>query len=119
MFYQSSKQAVGWVVIAYAPGLAVVRANPPMRLRQKNNLLIQYIMEPLNLRNVLEIKSILDKCNETERSILDYVINVANKSINAKGLDKPCPLEVEVNIAPDLSDHSSDDDLEIIEDSSD
>lgn len=74
-------------------------------------------MEPLDLRNVLEIKSILDKCSDNEKSILDYVINVANKSINARGLDMPCPIEIEVNIAPDLSDHSSDSDIEIIENS--
>ncbi len=79
-------------------------------------------MEVLDLRNVLEIKSILDKCSENEKIIFNYVLDVANKNINSKGLDKPCPMEVECHIAPELSDHSSDEDedeieIEIIENS--
>ncbi len=74
-------------------------------------------MEPLDLNNVVEIKSILNKCSENEQSILQYIIGLANMRINNKGLDQPCPIEIESNIEPILSDHSSDEDYIVLSDS--
>ena len=75
-------------------------------------------MEQLDLMNVIEVKNIVSRCNDNERHIIMYIIEIANKSINAKGLDKPCPFEIELHIAPTLSDHSSDDeDIVLIENS--
>lgn len=74
-------------------------------------------MEPLDLNNVLEIKSIRNKINPKETLVLDYIIKLANIRINNKGLDKPCPIEIESNIEPILSDHSSDEDYIVLSDS--
>ena len=67
-------------------------------------------MEVLDLRNVIEVENIRSKCSLLEREILDYIIEIANVSINNSGLDKPCPIEIEQQVEPDLSDHTSDDD---------
>jgi len=69
-------------------------------------------MEQLDLMNVIEVKNIVSRCNDNEREIIKYIINIANIRINNKGLDMPCPFEIEINIAPTLSDHSSDSDGE-------
>jgi len=74
-------------------------------------------MEILDLNNVIEIKSIRSKITDKERDILDYIIEIANIRINNKGLDKPCPIEIEAQVEPVLSDHSSDEDYIEINDS--
>lgn len=68
-------------------------------------------MEVLDLRNVIEVENIRSRCSVLEREIFDYIIEIANVSINSKGLDKPCPIEIEQQVEPDLSDHTSDEDL--------
>tara|TARA_R110002012_G_scaffold220323_1_gene391808 strand:+ start:167 stop:397 length:231 start_codon:yes stop_codon:yes gene_type:complete len=72
-------------------------------------------MEPLDLNNIWEIKTMKNKINPKELEVLDYIIKLANKRINNKGLDAPCPMEVEAHIAPDLSDHSSDEEYEVLD----
>jgi len=74
--------------------------------------------EPLDLMNVLEIQRILKKCDKTETTTLKWIIKCANKSINSNTI-KVLPFKIERYEEPDLSDHSSDDDLVLIEDSSD
>jgi hypothetical protein len=74
-------------------------------------------MEILDLNNVIEIKSIRSKITDKERDILDYIVEIANIRINNKGLDKPCPIEIEAQVEPVLSDHSSDEDYDIIDES--
>ena len=76
-------------------------------------------MESLDLMNVIEVRNIIARCNENEKQIIKYIVKIANKNINAKGLDKPCPFEIELNIAPDLSDHSSDSDEGVLIENSD
>lgn len=73
--------------------------------------------EPLDLNNVVEVKSIRGKITDNERDVLDYIIELANIRINNKGLDKPCPIEIEAQVEPVLSDHSSDEDYDIIDES--
>ena len=73
--------------------------------------------EPLDLMNVLEVKSILTKCDRTEAETFRWIIKCANTRINNKGLDKDTPFRIEPLREPVLSDHSSDEDFEVIEDS--
>tara|TARA_R110002096_G_scaffold334639_1_gene528351 strand:+ start:215 stop:454 length:240 start_codon:yes stop_codon:yes gene_type:complete len=79
-------------------------------------------MEKLDLNNVLEIKTMMTKISPKERETLDYIIKLANIRINNKGLDVlQCKeeMEMEINIEPELSDHSSDEEYEVLEHSSD
>ena len=74
-------------------------------------------MEALDLSNVIEIESIKNKITKEEKIIFEYIIKLANVRINNKGLDRPCPIEIEKQIEPILSDHSSDEEYQFIVDS--
>ena len=70
--------------------------------------------EPLDLNNVLEVRSILKKCSPTEKDTLKWILKCANKTINDPKIKK-IPFKIEENIEPELSDHSSDDDMPLLE----
>ncbi len=77
-------------------------------------------MEPLDLNNVIEVKEIKKSLkNENQKDVFNYIIKLANIRINNKGLDKPELFTLEPNIEPELSDHSSDDDFEVVDESDD
>ena len=70
--------------------------------------------EPLDLNNVLEVRQILLKCSPNERDTLQWILKCANKTINDPKI-KVIPFKIEENIEPELSDHSSDDDMPLLE----
>tara|TARA_R110000824_G_scaffold86070_4_gene213309 strand:+ start:313 stop:543 length:231 start_codon:yes stop_codon:yes gene_type:complete len=73
--------------------------------------------EPLDLMNVIEVQEILKKCSPMQKICFEYIIKVANIRINHKGLDNDTPMPIENQIDPKLSDHESDDDYDLLEDS--
>ena len=75
-------------------------------------------MEPLDLNNVIEVKEIkLLLKNDKQRDVFNHIVFLANIRINNKGLDKPELFTLEPNIEPELSDHSSDEEYEVIDES--
>ena len=70
--------------------------------------------DPLDLNNVLEVKSIIAKCTTNEKETLKWILKCANNRINDRGLDKEMPFLLEPNLEPLLSDHSSDEEEEIV-----
>ncbi len=75
-------------------------------------------MEPLDLNNVIEVKEIKKLLrNEKQQDVFNHIILLANIRINNKGLDKPELFSLEPNIEPELSDHSSDEEYEVIDES--
>jgi len=75
-------------------------------------------MEPLDLNNVIEVKEIKKLLrNEQQKDVFNHIILLANIRINNKGLDKPELFTLEPNIEPELSDHSSDEEYEVVDDS--
>lgn len=77
-------------------------------------------MEPLDLNNVLEVREIKSYLkNDRQRDVFNHIIKLANIRINNKGLDRPELFTIEPYVEPDLSDHSSDEEYEVVEDSSD
>ena len=72
---------------------------------------------PLDLMNVLEVQEIVKKCSPLQKDCLLWIIKCANTRINHKGLDQDTPMPIERQIDPQLSDHSSDDDFEVLEES--
>lgn len=75
-------------------------------------------MEPLDLNNVIEVKEIKKLLrNEQQQDVFNHIILLANIRINNKGLDKPELFTLEPNIEPELSDHSSDEDYEVVDES--
>ena len=75
-------------------------------------------MEPLDLNNVIVVKEIKKLLrNEQQQDVFNHIILLANIRINNKGLDKPELFTLEPNIEPELSDHSSDEDYEVVDES--
>ena len=75
-------------------------------------------MEPLDLNNVIEVKEIKKLLrNEQQQDVFNHIILLANIRINNKGLDKPELFTLEPNVEPELSDHSSDEDYEVVDES--
>ena len=75
-------------------------------------------MEPLDLNNVIEVKEIKKLLRtEQQKDVFNHIILLANIRINNKGLDKPELFTLEPNIEPELSDHSSDEEYEVVDDS--
>jgi hypothetical protein len=75
-------------------------------------------MEPLDLNNVIEVKEIKTLLkNKNQREVFNHIIKIANIRINNKGLDRPELFTLEPNIEPDLSDHSSDEEFEVVDES--
>ena len=72
---------------------------------------------PLDLMNVLEVQEIVKKCSPLQKDCLLWIIKCANTRINHKGLAQDTPMPIERQIDPQLSDHSSDDDFEVLEES--
>tara|TARA_R110000787_G_scaffold10063_6_gene34531 strand:- start:2407 stop:2616 length:210 start_codon:yes stop_codon:yes gene_type:complete len=68
------------------------------------------------LENIIEIESIKKKLTKKELEVFDMLIKIADKKINKEiGIVK---IEIEDLIDPILSDHSSDEEYEVLSDAS-